>query len=110
MNPIWRLFSAYVVAAIADAVTTYYALTKPTLDHVEAVEANPITAWMFDAVGLVPGLVVSTMLPVAVFFWFAKTERAPYKAKFLLLLFAVAITTYAASNNLAILLTPGIFQ
>lgn len=53
---------AALVLAIADAVTTYLGITSGI-----AEEANPVAAWCFDKIGLIPGLILtSAMFVIAV--------------------------------------------
>ena len=59
---------ALAIATLAlsaiDHWTTYVCLRRP-ISGWRVTEANPISDWMFQTVGLVPGLLVDSLLTVA---------------------------------------------
>ncbi|MCH8891819.1 MAG: hypothetical protein IH827_12200 [Myxococcales bacterium] len=102
---------ALAIATLAlsamDHWTTYVCLRQP-LSGWRVTEANPIADWMFQTVGLVPGLLVDSLLTVAAVAFLLTTRRLPdfaKKAFFGLMLTATGcavVNNYRAINALGI--------
>jgi hypothetical protein len=83
----------------ADHWTTYLCLRAPVTGF-EVLEANPFADWLFQAVGLVPGLLVDSGVTLAaVIFLLATTQLTPTMKNSFLALVCMA-TGYAVVNNL----------
>lgn len=90
---------AAISLAIADAVTTYLGITSGV-----AEEANPAAAWTFDKVGLVPGLILtSVMFVIAV--WAATRLMVKHlgKSKVMAGLASLALIVILAGKALAVI-------
>jgi hypothetical protein len=94
----------YVLAIVtlalsaADHWTTYVCLRQPIAGW-EVVEANPISEWLFQTVGLVPGLLVDSLVTVLAVAFLLTTRRLPNFAKRTFFGLVVAATGYAVINN-----------
>jgi len=81
-----------------DHWTTYVCLRQP-LSGWRVTEANPIADWMFQTVGLVPGLLIDSLLTVAAVAFLLTTRRLPDFAKKALFGLMVTATGWAVINN-----------
>ena len=92
------LAAATLILSAADHWTTYLCLRSPVAGW-EVIEANPISDWLFSWIGLVPGLLldsVITVFAVAFLLWTNRLTRNVKRAFFWL----VTLTTgYAVINN-----------
>jgi hypothetical protein len=106
MNLLVRLSLLVVLLRTLDALTTYTALTSRSLYQVS--EANPLAAWLFSSVGLVPGLVVSEVVGVlaCLFLCYTKSFTVPQRAVVLILL--CVTPALAVINNLGVLQRMGV--
>jgi hypothetical protein len=87
-----------VVMNLADNATTYLCLRAP-VDGYEVVEANPAAAWLFDRIGLVPGLVFEMAVTTVAIAFLVATERISPRTKLALLIVLAALPAWAAVNN-----------
>ena len=87
-----------VIMNLADNATTYLCLRAP-VEGFEVVEANPIAAWLFGKVGLVPGLAFEMAVTTAAIAFLVATERISPRAKLALLIVLAALPFWAAVNN-----------
>jgi hypothetical protein len=83
----------------ADHWTTYVCLRLP-VDGWEVVEANPLADWLFGIAGLVPGLVIDSLITLAAIGFLVTTSRFAPGIKLSLLAFIASTTGYAVFNNL----------
>jgi len=68
--------SLLLLLLLGDNLSTYLCLTSPDRGHIVS-EMNPISAWMFGSLGLVPSLTIQMVIKVigVVFlYWWAKTR------------------------------------
>ena len=94
----YALAIATLVLSAADHWTTYLCLRQPVSGwHV--TEANPISDWLFETVGLVPGLLFDSLLTVCAVVFLLTTRRLPNFAKKVFFSLVVAATGYAVINN-----------
>jgi hypothetical protein len=94
------LLSAFVLLlSAADHWTTYLCLTQEVPGW-QAIEGNPIAAWLFEAVGLLPGLAIDSVVTLGALAFLLTTERLPLRLKRLFLVGVACATTYAVANNL----------
>ncbi len=89
---------ATLALSAVDHWTTYVCLRQP-ISGWRVTEANPISDWMFQTVGLVPGLLVDSLLTVAAVVFLLTTRRLPDFAKKAFFGLVVAFTGYAVINN-----------
>ena len=71
-------------------------------------EANPISRWLFEAIGLGPALWVDSLATVIGMVFLVKTRLVPEELKLLFLAVVFAGTTYAVHNNLGAVETLGL--
>ena len=83
----------------ADHWTTYLCLRMP-VEGWEVIEANPLADWLFQAVGLVPGLAVDSAITLTAIGFLLATPRFGSGLKAGLLVFITFTTGYAVVNNL----------
>ncbi len=94
----------YVLAIVtlalsaADHWTTYLCLREPIAGW-EVTEANPISDWLFENIGLIPGLLVDSLVTVSAVVFLLTTRRLPALAKKAFFGLVVATTGYAVVNN-----------
>ena len=91
----------------ADHWTTYLCLKSP-VPGFEVSEANPIAQWLFQSLGLVPGILVDTALTLAAVGFLIWTALIPKPAKGIFLLVVIAWTGYAVVNNLQAIAAMGL--
>lgn len=83
----------------ADHWTTYLCLRMPVKGW-EVIEANPLADWLFDVMGLVPGLAVDSAITLGAVAFLIATPRFGIRMKAGLLVFIACTTGYAVINNL----------
>ena len=89
---------ATLALSAADHWTTYVCLRQPVSGW-QVTEANPISEWLFETVGLVPGLFVDSVVTVCAVAFLLTTRRLPDLAKKIFFGLMVAATGYAVINN-----------
>jgi len=89
---------ATLALSAADHWTTYVCLRQPVAGW-QVTEANPLAEWMFETLGLVPGLLVDSLLTVAAVAFLLTTHRVPTPLKKVLFVLVVTVTGYAVINN-----------
>ncbi len=82
----------------ADHWTTYLCLRSPVAGW-QVTEANPISEWLFGGMGLVPGLVLDSVVTVVAVLVLLTTTRVPQLAKGAFFGLVVLTTGYAVINN-----------
>jgi hypothetical protein len=96
------LVAVALVLSAADHWTTYLCLTAE-VRGVEAVEGNPLAAWLFATLGLAGGLVVDTLVTVAALAFLLFSRSIPRWVKLAFLCGLIGATGLAVSNNLGAL-------
>ena len=91
----------------ADHWTTYLCLRAP-IPGFEVSEANPLADWLFEALGLAPGLMLDSVVTLAALAFLLSTPLVPAAAKRVFLLVVSAWTGYAVVNNLHAISTMGL--
>jgi hypothetical protein len=96
-----RALLAIVVLTLTglDHWTTYLCLREPVAGWAVA-EANPFAEWLFSWAGLVPGLLIDTLITVAALVFLLSTSPFAGPLKTAFLCFIAAATGYAVANNL----------
>ncbi len=95
------VFILLYLLIVGDCVSTYFCLTASTSAY-RVWEGNPVTNWLFQWVGLVPGLVLLAVAKaVGLFYLFAvaKTGRVYYLLILIGMLGATLIAGYVNYNN-----------
>ena len=95
---ILALLTLFLTAA--DHWTTFLCLRRP-ISGWQVTEANPIADWLFNSMGLLPGLVLDSVVTVAAAAFLLTTRLIPSPAKGVILTVVVTWTGYAVFNNLA---------
>ncbi len=90
-----------------DHWTTYVCLRLPVAGW-DIVEANPIAEWLFGIAGLVPGLLLDSLVTVFAIGFLLTTSRFAVEVKLGLLAFIALTTGYAVVNNIAAISDLGI--
>jgi hypothetical protein len=95
---VYILAIATLALSAADHWTTYLCLRQP-ISGWQVIEANPISDWLFQTVGLVPGLLVDSVVTVSAVAFLLATRRLPVLAKKAFFGLVIASTGYAVINN-----------
>jgi hypothetical protein len=95
----YLLASITLLLTAADHWTTYLCLRAP-VDGWAVTEANPIAEWLFNAVGLVPGLMIDSVVTLFAIAFLLCTPRLPKPLKGAFLACVVVGTGHAVVNNL----------
>jgi hypothetical protein len=85
--------------AAADHWTTYLCLTQEA-PGLQAIEANPLAAWLFASLGLVGGLAVDSVVTVAALVFLLVSRSVPRWIKVAFLGGLILATGLAVANNL----------
>jgi hypothetical protein len=96
---VYLIAFATLVLSAADHWTTYVCLRSP-ISGWQVTEANPISDWLFAWIGLVPGLVIDSVITVLAVLFLLSTHRLPKTVKMAFLCAVVLSTGYAVVNNL----------
>ena len=90
-----------------DNLTTFLSLTRATPGF-EVYEANPFARWMFDAVGLMPGLLIETLVTTVAVGFLVFAPRIAPSVRLTLLGVLVVLPAWATANNLEVMRAVGI--
>ncbi len=102
---ILALLTLFLTAA--DHWTTFLCLRGP-ISGWQVTEANPIADWLFRNMGLLPGLILDSVVTVAAVAFLLTTRLIPSPAKGAILTVVVAWTGYAVFNNMSAIATLGL--
>ena len=92
------LLTLTLALSAADHWTTYLCLRQPVSGW-QVTEVNPISEWLFQTVGLVPGLLADSLVTVAAVAFLLTTRRLPNFVKKAFFGLVVVATGYAVINN-----------
>lgn len=81
-----------------DHWTTYLALRQPVFGW-DVTEVNPLADWLFSSVGLVPGLLIDSVVTVVAVGFLLVTRQVPQIAKGVFFAAVIAWTGFAVVNN-----------
>ena len=84
--------------ALLDHLTTWLCL-RAAIPGWEIHEANPLAAWLFERVGLAPGLAIDTAVTALALVLVAYAARMPRAARLSLLGMLIGTSAYAVANN-----------
>jgi uncharacterized protein YacL len=90
---------ASLLLSAADHWTTYLCLRTPVEGWLVS-EANPISEWLFQTLGLVPGLMIDSVVTVIAVVFLVTTSLLPRVVKTVFFVFVIGWTAYAVMNNL----------
>ena len=96
-----------LMLSAVDHWTTYLCLRQP-ISGWQVTEANPISSWLFEQIGLVPGLLLDSGITLLAIGFLLATSLLPRAAKGLCLSLISVWTGYAVLNNLNALETLGL--
>ena len=96
-----------VLLNAADNTTTFLCL-RSTVPGFELAEANPAAAWLFDSVGLIPGLVFEMVVTTAAVWFLVETSHVPHRVKLFILAVLAALPAWAAINNALVIHATGV--
>ncbi len=99
---------AVVVFNLLDNATTFLCLRSP-VDGFEVVEANPFARWVFDSIGLFPGLVFETLVTTATVAFLVLTPRLSPALRYAVLAILTALPAWASVNNLLVMQAIGLW-
>jgi hypothetical protein len=98
---------AVVAFNLLDNATTFLCLRAPVAGF-EVVEANPFARFLFDGVGLVPGLLLETAITTATVACLVFCGRVSRPLRVGLLLVLALLPAWASVNNLLVMRAVGI--
>jgi len=87
-----------LLLSAADHWTTYLCLRQP-IDGWHVSEANPLADWLFGSVGLVPGLLIDSIVTLSAVAFLLVTRQVPHLAKGVFFAVVIAWTGFAVINN-----------
>lgn len=108
MNIVAMLILATLLLSAGDHYTTWLMLREP-LPGWDVWEANPIARWLFNTMGLVPGLAIDSIATVAFGTWAYQTDKVVDEFKIVACLVICLATGYAIHNNVQVLYTTGVW-
>jgi hypothetical protein len=104
---LYMLVALTLLLTAADHWTTYLCLRAPVPGW-QVSEANPIAAWLFQSLGLVPGILLDGAVTLAAIAFLLGTAVVPRAVKGAFFLAVVAWTGWAVVNNVKAILVMGI--
>ncbi len=104
---LYMLVALTLLLTAADHWTTYLCLRAPVPGW-QVSEANPIAAWLFQSLGLVPGILLDSAVTLVAIAFLLGTALVPRAAKQAFFLAVVAWTGWAVVNNVKAILIMGI--
>ncbi len=87
-----------IALTTADHWTTWRCLHAPVPGW-NVTEANPAASWLFDATGLIPGLLIDSLITLIAVAFLVTTQALPRPAKLAFLTVISLCTGYAVVNN-----------
>jgi hypothetical protein len=96
---VYTLAFLTLLLSAADHWTTYLCLRAPVAGW-QVAEANPLADWLFGNLGLVPGLMVDSIVTVLAVTFLLTTTQIPKLAKRLFFGLVIVGTGVAVVNNL----------
>ena len=96
-----------VLISAADHWTTYLCLRSPVPGW-QVSEANPVADWLFQTLGLVPGLLLDSAVTLVAVGFLLTTNLIPRTLRAGFLAFVTVWTCFAVANNVQALQALGI--
>ena len=94
----YLLIGLTLILTAADHWTTWVCLRSP-VEGWTVTEANPIADWLFTTFGLVPGLLVDSVVTLWAVGFLMTTSRFPHPLKVAFFSLVVIWTGHAVVNN-----------
>ena len=88
-----------LLVSAADHWTTYVCLRNP-IPGWNVTEANPLADWLFSTAGLVPGLMIDSVVTIGGVGFLLLTKNVPAVAKGVFFSLVIGWTALAVANNL----------
>ena len=101
------LVALTLLLTAADHWTTYLCLRAPVVGW-QVTEANPIADWLFQSLGLVPGILLDSAVTLAAIAFLLGTALVSRAAKSGFFLVVITWTGWAVVNNVKAILVMGI--
>jgi len=101
------LVALTLLLTAADHWTTYLCLRAPVSGW-QVTEANPIADWLFQGMGLVPGILLDSVVTLAAIAFLLSTALIPRAVKSGFFLAVIFWTGWAVINNVNAILLMGI--
>ncbi|MCH2171199.1 hypothetical protein MK489_10480 [Myxococcota bacterium] len=95
---LYPLIASVLCLTAIDHWTTYLCLRAP-VEGWSIVEANPIADWLFQALGLVPGLAVDSVVTLIAVAFLVQTHRVPHPVRVAFFAGVAVWTAHAVVNN-----------
>ena len=92
---------------LLDNTTTFLCLSTP-IPGFKLIEANPFARWLFEAIGLLEGLVVEMFITLAAVGYLVYTRRLTPRVRIGVLVLLVVLPAWAVVNNLGVMKAIGI--
>ena len=96
-----------VVLNLLDNTTTFLCLRQPIAGF-EVFEANPFASWIFQAVGLLEGLVLETVITTGAVAFLVLSSRIPRGLRIALLALLTLLPAWAVANNMQVMYEVGL--
>ena len=103
----FALAGAALLLNAMDNFTTFRCLTDPVSRH-GVYEANPLASWAFDQIGLLPGLMVDTVLATLAVGFLLFSGAFDLRIRLGILVVMVGASGWAVVNNLGVMQTLGL--
>ena len=101
------LVALTLLLTAADHWTTYLCLRAPVPGW-QVAEANPMADWLFQSVGLVPGILLDSVVTLAAIAFLLSTALIPRAVKSGFFLAVIFWTGWAVINNVQAILLMGL--
>ena len=101
------LIALTLMLTAADHWTTYLCLRSPVPGW-QVTEANPLAEWLFLNIGLVPGILLDSVVTLAAVAFLRGTPLVPTPAKGAFFVVVVVWTGWAVVNNTHALIALGL--
>ena len=96
-----------MAVTLGDAYTTWACLHEPVPGW-EVLEWNPGAEWLFEILGLVPGLVVDSVITLVAALWVACTTKLATPIKVFYFALGIIVTVGAVYHNYQSMIEMGI--
>jgi hypothetical protein len=104
---LYMLVALTLLLTMADHWTTYLCLRAPVPGW-DVSEANPLADWLFQSLGLVPAILLDSVVTLAAIVFLLGTTLIPRAAKGSFFALVVAWTGWAVVNNMKAILAMGL--
>jgi hypothetical protein len=104
---LYILVALTLLLTAADHWTTYLCLRAPVAGW-QVTEGNPIAGWLFQGMGLVPGILLDSAVTLAAIAFLLSTALVPRPVKSGFFLAVILWTGWAVINNMSAIRLMGI--